>query len=111
MASEPLNGVAMTPFDQLRATVREGYTTSLDALLDTVVSQFLMANDQRIALLDAVQFTVFVAAIKSAELAGIDAADRGAMARHLADMQRAIERDVPRMVNEFVDAVKAGGGQ
>jgi hypothetical protein len=95
-------------FEAHRATVREAYALSLDHMLDRVIGEFLLPDHQQVAVLDAVQFTVFVAATKVAQILGHKINDRKELMQVFRKLNMAIEKDVPTMLMQFVDAANRG---
>lgn len=96
------------PFDELRAVLREGYSTAINDIMDGCMANVLLPDDQAALALDAAQFMVFAMAIKTVGNRRQEPTRKNIMAAYWP-IEKAIKGEVPRMLNEFVDELKAQG--
>lgn len=109
LESDLMNGAAAIAdpapdFDELRLRLREAYSNGIDSLLDRCTGTLILPDQQAVALLDAVQFTVFIVTVKTCESLGRSPVDRKELMQAYRRLHVAIDREVPTMLMHFVDA-------
>jgi hypothetical protein len=107
-APEIMNGAAVNMFEQHRGRLREVYSNAVSDIMDRCLGELLLPAEQLTVLIDAAQFTVFLFAIKIVERQGGDPKDRKAIMQAYRALHVPIDKEVPRMLMEFVDALKSG---
>lgn len=84
------------------------FGTKLTAAQDELVAGVIYSDDQCDLLLHSVIGTLVTSIARIAELQGVDFADRRTLLALEKTVFGEIEKTVPRMLMEMVDAMKAG---
>ncbi|AYJ85752.1 hypothetical protein D3Y57_06935 [Sphingomonas paeninsulae] len=94
-------------FDDRLAELRAHYSGAICDVMDSCIEDILLPADRMTLLADAAMFMVFIISTKIAAEQGAGADDRRALMAAYWPLEKAIKSDVPKLLMEFVDAVKA----
>ncbi len=97
---------ATTEFEISLAQIREEYCQQIDGLMDQLTAHIILPEQKANIIADAALFTVFSMTVKIAETMGARPDDRKAIMDAYWPLEKALKADLPRMINEFVDAAK-----
>lgn len=98
----------MGSFDELLATLREGYTNAINDVLDACLAHLILPKQQEAVAIDAAQFLTFILAVKIVTN-NREPLDRKHLLQAFRRINKAVEKEVPAMLLSFAGEVQSKG--